>query len=175
MPEETVRVLILTGSMGAGKNSAAAEISDLLAARRVPHAVIDLDALKNGYLAQPAPDLAFRNLGDVWRNYAALGIRLLLIPGAIETEQELELFRKALPGAEIVVCRLRADLKTMEERVRSRETGIQQDAFVARVRVLEELLDRACLESFSVKNQDRSITDVAREILYRAGWDGAHA
>ncbi len=170
------RALIITGSMGAGKSAVAAEISDLLAAQEVPHAVIDLDALKNGYLpgGVPATDLAFRNLADVWKNYAVLGIRTALIPGAIETAQELQLCREALPGVEIVPCRVRASLKTMQERVRSREPGIQQDALVERVKALEEILDSASLESFSVSNQDRSITDVAREILYRAGWGGAH-
>ncbi len=158
--------------MGAGKSAVAAEISDLLATQGVPHAVIDLDALKNGYLpgAVPATNLAFRNLADVWKNYAELGVRTALISGAIETAQELQLCRGALPGAEIVLCRLRADLETMQERVRKRETGIQQDAFVKRVKVLEEILDRACLESFSVNNQNRNITDVAREILRHAGW-----
>ena len=45
-----------------------------------------------------------------------------------------------------------------------------QEQFVARVAVLEALLDAAGLDDFAVENDDRSVTDVARAILGRAGW-----
>ena len=41
-------VLIVTGSMGAGKTSVMGEASDLLAQRQIVHAAIDLDALGVG-------------------------------------------------------------------------------------------------------------------------------
>jgi Ni2+-binding GTPase involved in maturation of urease and hydrogenase len=43
--EAPVPVLVVTGPVGVGKTSVAEEIFDQLAARDVPHAVVDLDAL----------------------------------------------------------------------------------------------------------------------------------
>jgi hypothetical protein len=45
-----------------------------------------------------------------------------------------------------------------------------QQQFVARVAELETLLDRAGVEDFAIGNAGRSVTDVAREMLTRAGW-----
>jgi hypothetical protein len=72
--------------------------------------------------------------------------------------------------ATILVCRLRARLSTMERRVRARELGILQERLVARVTELETALDAGEVEDFSVENDGRSLTDVAREMLIRAGW-----
>jgi hypothetical protein len=51
-----------------------------------------------------------------------------------------------------------------------REPGILQQRFVNRVAELNALLDRARLEDFSVCNENRSISEVAGEMLLRAGW-----
>ena len=45
-----------------------------------------------------------------------------------------------------------------------------QDKFVARVPELEKILDDGDLEDFSIENEHVSVTDVAREMLIRAGW-----
>jgi hypothetical protein len=39
-----------------------------------------------------------------------------------------------------------------------------------RVQVLEALLDRGAVEDFTVTNENRSVTEVAREVLQLAGW-----
>ena len=54
--------------------------------------------------------------------------------------------------------------------MRTREPGVLREAFVARVTELEALLDEAKVEDFSLDNSDRAVTDVAREMLGRAGW-----
>ena len=58
----------------------------------------------------------------------------------------------------------------MEKRIRTRETGMLQSFFVARVAELEAILDRAHLERTTINNDGRSITEVARELLIGAGW-----
>lgn len=98
------------------------------------------------------------------------GIRRILLAEAIETRAELERLRQVLAGAELVVCRLTAALETMERRLRLREPGMHQDRFVTRLRMLQKTLEAAKLEDFTVVNDERSITDVAREVLQRAGW-----
>jgi predicted kinase len=166
-----VKVIVISGSMGSGKTTVMMEASDLLAAANVIHAAIDLDGLGIGHVPEGAwPDLAYRNLASVWENYAAAGATRLLLAEAVESHSELDRIRKVIPNCEVVVCRLRANLETMQRRVLAREPGMLQNTFVARVAELEALLDAAHVEDFSLGNDDRSITDVAREVLIRAGW-----
>ncbi len=75
-----------------------------------------------------------------------------------------------MAGADVVVCRLTAGLDTMQRRIRIREPGMHQERFVARSRTLDDALERAKLEHFTVVNDGRTITEVAREVLVRAGW-----
>ncbi len=58
----------------------------------------------------------------------------------------------------------------MERRLRLREPGMHQERFVIRSRVLQEKLEAADLEDFTVLNDGRTVTDVAREVLQRASW-----
>ena len=92
-------------------------------------------------------DMTARKLAAVWSNYAGAGITRLLIAEAIDSADKLERIRRAVPGAEIVVCRLRASLGTMQERVRVREPGMRQEEFIRRVVDLERAID---IEDFSV-------------------------
>jgi hypothetical protein len=45
-----------------------------------------------------------------------------------------------------------------------------QEQLIRRVAELDGTLDAAAVEDFSVLNDDRSVTEVAREMLVRAGW-----
>jgi len=166
-----VAVLVISGSMGSGKTTVMVEASDILTARGAVHAAIDLDALGIVHLPlEPAVDLTYRNLASIWANYAAAGVNRLLVAGAIESRAELDRLRATLPDSQIVVCRLRASVETMQQRVRVREPGMLQAKLVARVLELETALDLLRIEDFSVSNDGRSITTVANEILERAGW-----
>jgi hypothetical protein len=166
-----VKVLVISGSMGSGKTTVMAEASDLLAAHGTIHAAIDLDGLGIGHVPEGAwPDLAYRNLAAVWENYARAGATRLLLAEAVESVAEVDRIREAIPEAEVIVCRLTAALDTMQERVRAREPGMLQATFVARVAELDVLLVDAGLEDFTVANDGGSVTDVAREMLERAGW-----
>jgi len=51
-----------------------------------------------------------------------------------------------------------------------RDLGISQREYLARVAKLNGILDRAQLEDFAVLNEDRSLTEVALQMLVRAGW-----
>jgi len=165
------KVIVISGSMGSGKSTVLAEASDLLAARDVVHAAIDLDALGIAHVPEEDQiDLMYRNLASIWQNYAAIGVTRLLLAAAVESRAALDRIQKAIPGSTVIVCRLRAKLETMRQRVAVREPGMLRDQFVARVAELDRLLDRAQLEDFSLANDDGSVTDVARELLTRAGW-----
>jgi hypothetical protein len=169
---EYVQVIVITGNMGSGKTTILAEASDLLAASGVVHAAVDLDTLGMGHLTGTSwPELSCWNLSCVWRNYAAAGASRLLIAEAVENRYELTRIQEAVPGADIVVCRLTAALETLRRRVSQREIGVLHDTCVARVDELQVLIDRAHLENFTLSTDDgSSATHIAREVLRRAHW-----
>ena len=166
-----ITALLITGSMGSGKTTVLSEASDLLIARNIPHASIDVDALGTAHLPPTLQnELMYQNLQSVWENYAHAGLTRLLLARAIQDRAELEQCRNAVSGAKIVICRLTASLKTMQQRVQAREIGTLQNTFIARVAQLNSILDRAHLEDFCLSNEDRSVTEVAHEMLVRAAW-----
>jgi hypothetical protein len=165
-------LLIITGAVGAGKTSVLAEASDLLALRHIAHAAIDVDALGLAYVPAAArnDEVMYRNLRSVCKNYAALGVTQFLLARALENRSELDFCRGIVSAADTAVCRLTASIETMEGRVKMRESGISQREYVSRVAELNVVLDRAQLEDFSVVNENRPLTEVAHEMLVRAGW-----
>ena len=158
--------------MGAGKTAVLAEASDVLTRRRVVHAAIDLDALGIAHLPSAASSdgVMFDNLRSIRWNYAVLGVRRFLVARAIEDGAQLKLCRDIFPAADTIVCRLTASLETMQRRVQMRDSGISQQECVARVEILNGILDGAQLEQFAVNNENGSLTDVALEMLVKAGW-----
>ncbi|HWZ84512.1 MAG TPA: hypothetical protein VNW47_17915, partial [Terriglobales bacterium] len=159
-------------TMGAGKTTVLGEASDILALRHITHAAIDLDALGLAYLPSEASndDLMYRNLQSVCENYAAHGVQRLLLARALEDHTELELCRSVVSATNTIVCRLSAAVETMQRRVQSRELGVSQGKYVARVAELNLILDRARLEDFTIASEERSSTDIAYEMLVKAGW-----
>ena len=147
------------------------EASDLLTARQIRHAAIDLDAISLPLLPEPwSRQLHYRNVAAVSRNCLDAGIDRFVLAGAIESRDDLAELRRALHADSITVVKLVAPLETMAARVRRREPGIRQDEFVDRSRSLDAILMAAALEDFTVINADRPVTEVAGELLARAGW-----
>ena len=174
MPDE-VRVLVISGSMGAGKTTVMGEASDLLQEADIPHATLDFDCLGQIHPRSGDDDhgarLAFQNLKSIWPNYRAAGIDRLLIASVVEERAQVDRYRAAIPGAEPVVCRITAPVETMHARLRLREPGIYLARFLARSTALDGILRAARAEDFGVDNgPGRCITAVARETLSRAGW-----
>ena len=158
--------------MGAGKTVVLGEASDILAQRRIVHAAIDVDALGLSHLPYVGGSHAvmYANLQSICRNYAASGVERFLVARAIEDAAELKVCREAIAAANTLVCRLVASIEAMRRRVEGRETGILQREYVARVAKLNTILDHVRLEDFVVANENRSLTEVAREMLVKAGW-----
>ena len=168
---EDVKLLVVSGSMGAGKSTVLGEASDLLRAANVRHAALDLDHLSQGHYVEAVQDeLMLRNLAAVWNNYAAAGVSRALLSKPIDTITKRDQLRSAIPATHVVVCRLRAKIETMQQRVRVREPGPNQDQFIDHVAVLERYLDAGKVEDFSVSNEGRPVAEVAQEVLVRAGW-----
>jgi hypothetical protein len=169
---ERKSLLVITGTMGAGKTSVLGEASDLLALQNIAHAALDLDAFGLAHLPSGASNdvVMYRNLKCVCKNYAAFGIRRFLVARAIEDRVTLECCRRAVSAKNTIVCRLTANMGTMRQRVKMRELGVSQEQYVARVAELNSILDRARLEDFSVASDNCSVTLTAHEMLIKAGW-----
>jgi hypothetical protein len=155
-----------------GKSAVADEIFERFCAANVPIALIDLDHLGSCWPASGAWDrgLAFRNLTHVWRNYAEVGAKRAIIARTINSRDELRHFEEAIPGARIVVCRLRARVSTLEARLRLREQGSDVESHLADARRLAHDLEGVGTEDFVVDNDERTIAAAASEVLDRAGW-----
>jgi hypothetical protein len=170
-------LLVITGTMGAGKTSVLGEASDILALRNIVHAAIDLDAFGLAHLAsadlrsQVNNDVVmYRNLRSVCRNYSSVGVRRFLVARAIQDRATLECCRRAVSAKSMVICRHTASSETMRHRVKMRESGVLQEQFVARVDKLNSILDHAQLDDFAVASENRSVTQIAHEMLLKAGW-----
>jgi cellulose biosynthesis protein BcsQ len=128
---QPIPVVILTGTIGVGKTSVALEMSEILAARGVHHALVDLDALSYVF-PRPSDDpygqrVALQNLEAVWRNDQQHGAQRLILVRVVESKTELDLYRAAIPGADITVCRVLASAGQIASRIRAREIGSALD------------------------------------------------
>lgn len=169
-----VPVLFITGPVGVGKTTVAYEAGTLLAAAGVPHAVVDLDALAAAY-PRPVDDgfntrLAYRNLAAVWTNDAAAGAERLILAAVLEARTELQALREAIPGADVVVVRLRASPPTLIERVARREVGSGREWHLHRSVELADQMEREAVEDHLVDTTDRDPVAIARVLLERVGW-----
>ena len=147
------------------------EASDILAQRQIVHAAIHLDALGLAHLPSAALNngVMYDNLRSICRNYAALGVKILTrarnrrrcSPKTLSRNHS-GLQRCGLPSH----CERRRN----QRRVGCANQGYRSGNMLLRVAKLNVILDRARLEDFAVTNEDRPLTDVALEMLARAGW-----
>jgi hypothetical protein len=169
-----VPVLVITGPVGVGKTAVAAEVSELLARGQVAHAMLDLDALRCCF-PRPPDDrfhdaLGLRNLAAVWANFRAAGATCLVLADVVEDRRKLLAYEAAIPGAVVQVIRLQATVPTLMRRLEGRETETSLDWFRQRTAELAEIMDRAGCEDVLVDTEGRSVVEVAREVVRRAGW-----
>lgn len=171
---ESVPVLVITGPVGVGKTSVAAEIGRRLAAAAVPHAVVDADALR-GYAPKPADDpfgerVGLRNLAAVWAVFREAGAARLVLADVVGVTDRIEAYRTAVPGAAVVVVRLLAGPVTLETRLRRREITPDLAWYLRRAPELVGIMERAGIGDVLVATDGRSVGEVAEEILARSGW-----
>jgi hypothetical protein len=140
-------------------------VGDLLAARDIPHAVIDMDWLR---WCSPSSDddpfharLGMRNLEAIWSNYAAAGIQRLIIADVIESPRQRAEYAAAVPGAIITIVRLHAAIATIHARLRGRESGSSLEWHLNRAVVLTEQMERDALEDVRIETDALDAVAVA--------------
>ncbi|HET6977669.1 MAG TPA: hypothetical protein VFI24_15165 [Pyrinomonadaceae bacterium] len=155
-----------------GKSSVLGELHDILSNEKSPHGCVERDALGYSWPAQGRFNevLVERNLACLVGNFLEAGATRLVIAGVIESREDLAVYSRCIPNAEIQVCYLTADLELRRERLRLRETGAGLEWHLDRTAELDPILDKAELEDFRVENGARPLREVALEVLRRAGW-----
>ena len=170
----TVPAIVVTGTVGAGKSSVAGELQHLLGHQGIPHAGVDLDTLSECWPAPPDDPfntrVMLKNLACVWSTYRQAGAQRLVLAGVLEHREELDAYRRAVPGLLPVVCRLVASTPTLRQRLSRREIGSGLAWHLARAEELAAQLEETGLEDFVVHNESRTIQETAIEVLTRAGW-----
>ena len=169
------RVLVISGTICAGKTWIAAAISDLLIERAVPHARIDVDELCQVWPTPPgdtyADELAFANISAIAPNLAERGLSSVVLARVVGDEGDRARYAAAFGGAAVTIVRLVVSEATRRARVLLREPdGAWQDWGLARTVELEGILDRLALDDLLVENDGRPAAEVAAEVLERAGW-----
>lgn len=172
-----VPLLLITGTVGVGKSSVADEVFEILKAQAKPIALINVDEL--GY-AYPYPQddpfhtrLRLKNLAAIWPNYYEAGVKALIIPYVIESRNSLERFREAIPSADIFVVRLDAPLPVLEDRIRNRPMGGDEEWHIKRAAELAATIEKVGVENMAIDTEHKSIAEVAQEVI--AKWMDARS
>jgi hypothetical protein len=169
----SVPTLLITGTVGVGKSAVAAEVNEALADLRIPNAAVDLDALIWQWPSTSDwnDDLMFENLAALWPNYAHHGATHLVLARVLESPAELTRYTTAVPGAEITVCRLVAPEALRFNRLLERmPPGPSRDWHLSRTVELDAILDKLSCVDFTIENGDRTLRDVALDVLVHAEW-----
>ncbi|MFG2594854.1 AAA family ATPase [Streptomyces sp. NPDC048462] len=167
--------LLINGTVGVGKTTAAEAVGELLADAGVPHAVLDLDSLRQSWPAPPGDRFNFgmllRNVRSIAANYLDAGAARLVLAGVIEQPDERRRLADAV-GVELTVCRLRAGPGVLRERLTRRHEG-ETEALrwhLDRSGELDAILDRSTVDDFVVDTTTGPVTGIAASVVERAGW-----
>ncbi|MGW5645993.1 AAA family ATPase [Saccharopolyspora sp. NPDC003752] len=170
-------VLLIGGRAGVGKTTVGWEVSALLRAAAVSHAVIEGDFMGQ---VHPAPEgdphrseITERNLTAVWENFTRCGYRRLIYTNTASVLPETTgMFERAM-GADVRITRvlLTASDATARERLVSRELGSELEQELKGSARKARLLDQRAPEGTArVVTDGRPVVDIAREVVAATGW-----
>lgn len=169
------RVLVVNGSIGAGKTKTAGAVFDVLAERGVRCAMIDGD-----YLCQASPNapgaafnqgLYFQNLAAVAPVYRAAGYGVMVVARVVEDSEDRGRYRDAFGTPDVVVARVTAPEEERKSRIVQRDIEPEwQQWGHARTVELHAVLEELQLDDVVVTNSGRSPKETAEELLGLLGW-----
>lgn len=173
------RVMVVNGTVGAGKTATAGVVHDLLADGGVRVAIIDADAICQ---ASPAPEddpfqqrLLFASLAALAPVYRERGFGCIVIARVVEDPDDRDRYAEAFAceagPAHVAIVRVTASLETRIDRLTAREPeGFWRERALARTVELEDVLESLDLDDGVVSSDGASPHDVARAALDVAGW-----
>ncbi len=169
-------VIFIGGRSGVGKSSVAAEASQILARADIRHAVIEGDNLDQAY---PQPwrdgiDLAEQNLAAMWKNYRAIGYSRLIFTNTVSVMQITALSAALGVDTRASAILLTATDATAAHRLAQREIGTALEEHIDRSNAAARKLDAADSTVSRIATDDRSVAEIAHDVLVRAGWLDTH-
>lgn len=168
---QIIPTIVITGPVGVGKTTVASALSDRLIASGEPHALVDMDTMRQSY-PRPAGDrfnmaLGLRNLAAVWANYRAAGAECLILADIVESPDDVAAYRVAVPNAEVTVVRLLASPDAIARRLAQRESGASLRWHQLRAMELVALMQKEAIGDVLVETDEKTPLDIADEILRR--------
>ena len=148
-------------------------VSGLLAEKGILHACLDLPQISKAFPERRDDpwneQLARHNLACMWLNFRAVGVERLIVTRVLESRSLIRHLTDAVPGAEVVVVRLRAPLAVVQARIRERN-GDHAEWFLDAAEHLVPAMDAQAVEDYLIDNSALSIDQTAREVLRVTGW-----
>ncbi|MDQ6773077.1 MAG: hypothetical protein M3024_08825 [Candidatus Dormibacteraeota bacterium] len=170
---EGVAALLLTGTVGAGKTSAAIAAGELLEQAGIAAVVLDLDWLGWSHLGPEAPtphQLIAQNLAAIWPNLLQAGMRRAVLTRAVRAATEVQGLRSAVGGTPLTVIRLTATPSTLAARLRVRDRGAELRDHLTQAAAFAAAMDRDLREVPVVATDGLTPESVAAAVLTLSGW-----
>jgi adenylylsulfate kinase-like enzyme len=167
--------LLISGTVGSGKTTVAAQTGEYLTNAQVAHAVIDLDELARAWPAPPDDRfnlaLRLRNLAAVSQTYLAAGALRLVLAGVVESRAERRRYETAV-GVPLRLVRLDVELTVVRTRLARRHAedpaGLRWH--LDRSGELDAILRAAQVEDVAVPASTGTPQQVARAVLDAVSW-----
>ncbi|MCM6773668.1 ATPase [Nocardia sp. CDC159] len=169
----STEVLFIGGRSGVGKSSVGCEVHTRLSVAEVRHCLIEGDFLDMACPPTSEDGLAERNLAAMWTNYRALGYRRLIYVNTASVIEDVidELTAAMGDRPAVTAVLLTCTDQTARERLSRREIGTALTQHLERsARAARRLNDFAPDWVHRVQTDDRSVTDIAAQIIALSGW-----
>ena len=169
-----LRAILVTGTVGVGKTSVLLEIGGILSRGTESYALCDLDWLAwlrpDPGVATTVQDVLAENLRHVTATFRAAGVTRLVLARAVSRASEVETIRASLTPAELVVIRLVASARVVEQRLARRDSGSTLAEHLAEARSFAAEGEAAGIGAASISTDELEPPAIAHQVLVRAGW-----
>jgi predicted kinase len=168
------KVVIITGTVGAGKSAVAARLHHTLGNNGLVSACLDMDYLTD---LRPIPltdphntALGFTNLVSLWPNFMAAGATHAVVAAVVENKSDRDNYAAAFATTDLTIVRLTAPARVRYERISKRDPpGPGQRWSLQRTDQLEDILEALDIEDYLVANTT-SVKSCAQEVLAKLAW-----
>jgi len=166
-------ILLITGTVGTGKTTVAAEVGEQLGDAGLRNAVIDLDWLgwvNAGDDFHEYDQLIMQNLMTIWPNYNAIRVEYLVLARGLIHRKPVDILKTTFPNTPIAIVRLVASKETIEKRLSQRDSGETLKEHLSEMGEMNRIMNELHLEDIVVNNEHLSVEESTRQIINFIGW-----
>ena len=166
--------IFVNGTVGVGKTTTIDALSDLLTTMLIPHAVIDLDRIRQAWPSAEGDPFNHRlelvNLKALASNFLAAGMTTLVIAGVIEEKTAVAEYEGILGQWQLFIARLTAKEAVLKKRIEARHIAdpVGREWHLQRTVELEAILDGAKLDDVLIDTSHQSPSEVAQQVIEAA-------